>query len=160
MVEFRASRAVGTVHQCECTLHASRCSPLVDIRTQWHPLSADIVNPASSGPVDGAHSIDSARRRRAEVLRRRPTSDSGSWHRSPYRPQHESDGIQVSYATLPAALTSVTDLCRARPARWPDHLLVITQRSFASSACAKVNIIAERAVLHQICVRYIAICPG
>ena len=76
-------------------------------------------------------------RGRAEVIRRRPTGDSGSWHRSPCRPQHESDGIQVSYATLPAALTSVTDLCRARPARWPDHLLVIEQRSLASSACVQ-----------------------
>ena len=56
-------------------------------------------------------------RGREEVLRRRPTLDSGSWQRSPHRPQRESDGIRVSYPILPAALASVTDLCRARPAR-------------------------------------------
>ena len=119
-------------------------------------LSAADEQTSDAELICGTQSTLQVQPRRAEVIRRQPTGDSGSWQRSPCRPQHESDGIQVSFATLPAALTSVSDLCRARPARWPDHLLVIEQRSFA---CVQVKHIAKWAGLHQICVRCIAARP-
>ena len=123
-------------------------------------LSAPAVQTSDAELNCGTQSIVQPASGRAEVFRRRPTGDSGSWHCSPHWPQHESDGIRVSYPILPAALTSVTDLCRARPARWADHLLSTQTFSIFSSACVQVKHIAERAGLHQICVRYIAARPG
>ena len=113
---------------------------------------------SSSQCVLGASNRSAAEEQKS--FQRRPTADSGSWHSSPRRQHHESDGIRVSYPTLPAALTSATDLCHARPARWADHLLSTQAGTLASSACVQVNRIAERADLHQICVPYIVVCPG
>ena len=127
-------------------------------RTHWMSLSAAAEQTSDVESIPAPNSIVLSASGREEVLRRRPTGDSGSWHRSPRRPQHESDGIRVSYPILAAALASVSDLCRARLAHWADHLLVIEQRSLRRLLVCRQICIAERAVLHFICVVYIAGC--